>query len=253
MSQIEVLREGHVLRVVLNRPEKRNALTAAMCRELVKAVDSADHDEGVRVVVLEGRGKSFCAGMDLAEVAPETTGEITAAQEALFTLGARLSKPLVGAVQGAALGGGSGVVANCHIVIAAEDAIFGLTEIRLGLWPFLVHRAVALAVGERRALEMALTGRTMDAAGACSIGLVHEVAADAQARALEVAGVMAGWSPTAIRTGLQFLREARGKDWADAGRIAARMRNEVFESAEFREAVKAFQAKRPRGAPHPAG
>ena len=138
-------------------------------------------------------------------------------------------------------------MANCHIAIAAEDATFGLTEIRLGLWPFLVHRAVALAVGERRALEMALTGRIVDAAEACASGLVHEVAADAQARALEIAVALALRSPIAIRTGLAFLREARGKDWADAGRIAARMRNEVFESEDFREAVRAFRERRAGG------
>jgi enoyl-CoA hydratase/carnithine racemase len=185
--------------------------------------------------------------MDLAEIAPSSTEEITAAQETLFTVGSRLAKPLVGAVQGAALGGGAGLVANCHIAIAAEDASFGLTEIRLGLWPFLVHRAVSMAVGERRALEMALTGRIVDAAEARANGLVHEVAADAQARSLAIAEALAGWSPTAIRTGLEFLREARGKDWADAGRIAARMRNEVFESDYFREAVRAFREKRAGG------
>ncbi len=243
MSHIEIIPDGRILRVVLNRPEKRNALTAAMCRELVQVLDSAGRDPGVRVVLLEARGKSFCAGMDLAEIGPASTQEITAAQETLFTMGSRMGKPLIGAVQGAALGGGTGLVANCHIAIAAEDATFGLTEIRLGLWPFLVHRAVSLAVGARRALEMALTGRTLDAAEACSTGLVHEVAADAQARAQQIAAVVAAWSPTAIRTGLEFLREARGMDWADAGRIAARMRNEVFASEYFREAVKAFREK----------
>jgi enoyl-CoA hydratase/carnithine racemase len=244
VKHIETAPQGRVLRVVLNRPEKRNALSAAMCRELVEALESAGRDPTVRAVLLEARGKSFCAGMDLTEIGPDSTEEITAAQEALFTVGSRLDKPLVGAVRGAALGGGTGLVANCHIAIAAADATFGLTEIRLGLWPFLVHRAVALAVGERRALEMALTGRTVDAAEARAIVLVHEVAADAEARALEIAEVLAGWSATAIRTGLQFLREARGKDWAEAGQLAARMRNEVFGSEEFQEAVRAFRARR---------
>jgi enoyl-CoA hydratase/carnithine racemase len=244
VSHIEKVPYGRVLRVVLNRPEKRNALSAAMCRELAEALESAGRDPEVRVLLLEARGKSFCAGMDLAEIAPESTEEITAAQEALFTVGSRLDKPLVGAVQGAALGGGTGLVANCHIAIAAENATFGLTEIRLGLWPFLVYRAVALAMGERRALEMALTGRTVDASEARADGLVHEVAADAPARALEIAVALSAASPTAIRTGLKFLRETRGKDWADAGTIAARMRNEVFESEYFREAVRAFGGRR---------
>jgi len=244
MSYIESLPQGRILRIVLNRPEKRNALTAAMCRELVQLLDAAGRDPAVRVVVLEARGKSFCAGMDLGEIDPTSTHEITGAQETLFTVGTRMNKPIVGAVQGAALGGGTGLVANCHIVVAGEDATFGLTEIRLGLWPFLVHRAVSMAVGERRALEMALTGRTFDAAEACTLGLVHEVTADIQARALEIATAIAAWSPTAIRSGMEFIREARGKDWSDAGRIAARMRNEVFESEYFREAVRAFREKK---------
>jgi len=247
VSHIETAAQGRILRVALNRPEKRNALTAAMCRELVEALEAGNQDAGVRVLLLEARGKSFCAGMDLGEIAPTTTAEITAAQEALFTVGSRLGKPLVGAVQGAALGGGTGLVANCHIAVAAEDASFGLTEIRLGLWPFLVHRAVSLAVGERRGLEMALTGRIVDAAEAHSFGLVHEVAADAGARALAIANAVAAWSPAAIRAGLEFLRQTRGKDWAEAGRIAARMRDEVFESDYFREAVKAFREKRAGG------
>jgi enoyl-CoA hydratase/carnithine racemase len=244
MSNLELVTQGRILHVVLNRPEKRNALTATMCRDLVQTLDAAVRDPAVRVVLLEARGKSFCAGMDLAEIAPSTTHEITTAQETLFTIGTRMNKPLIGAVQGAALGGGTGLVANCHIAIAAEGATFGLTEIRLGLWPFLVHRAVSLAVGERRALEMALTGRTLDAAEASTLGLVHEVAADAQVRAQEIATAIAAWSPTALRSGLEFIREARGKDWSDAGRIAARMRNEVFESEYFREAVKAFRERK---------
>jgi enoyl-CoA hydratase/carnithine racemase len=193
--------------------------------------------------LLEARGKSFCAGMDLAEIGSESATEITGAQEGLFTVGARLHKPVVGAVQGAALGGGTGLVANLHIAIAAEDATFGLTEIRLGMWPFLVYRSVSLAVGERRALEMALTGRTMDAVEARAAGLVHEVAANAQARAEEIALAVAAWSSEAIRAGLGYLRLARGMNWADAGKVAAQMRNDVFESEYFQDAVQRFREK----------
>ena len=88
---------------------------------------------------------------------------MNALHEQLFTIGVRLEKPMVAAVHGAALGGGTGLVANCHVVVALRDAAFGLTEIRLGLWPFLVFRAVAAALGERRAMELALTGRVFRA------------------------------------------------------------------------------------------
>src|SRR5205085_7178108 len=110
--------------------------------------ESAERDPQIGAIIFTANGKSFCAGMDIEEITHADTGAIGQVHEQLFTIGARLSKPLIAAVHGAALGGGTGLVANCHIVIAGEDATFGLTEIRLGLWPFLVFRAVAGAVGE---------------------------------------------------------------------------------------------------------
>jgi enoyl-CoA hydratase/carnithine racemase len=142
------------------------------------------------------------------------------------------------------LGGGVGLVANCHIAVASGRAVFGLTEIRLGLWPFLVFRAMVAAVGERRALEMALTGRTFGAVEAKAIGLVHEVAEDADEQAMAVAEGIAAASPTAIRNGMAFVREARGRSWQQAGEIARRVRNQIFESADFREGLDAFREKR---------
>jgi enoyl-CoA hydratase/carnithine racemase len=159
-------------------------------------------------------------------------------------VGARLTKPLVAAVDGAALGGGAGLVANCHIVIAGGNATFGLTEIRLGLWPFLVYRAVAAALGERRALELALTGRIFGAEEARDIGLVHEIAPVAEKRDLEVAESVAGFSPTAIQLGMNFVQEVRDEDSATSGQIARRMREQVFAGADFQEGVKAFREKR---------
>src|SRR6202140_3579783 len=140
---LETNRQGRLLRLVLNRPEKRNALNTQLCRDLAVALEHADRDPAVGAILLSGNGKHFCAGMDLSEVSAQSTGAINAAQEQLFTVGARIGKPLVGAVQGAALGGGMGLAANCHIVVAREDAIFGLTEIRVGLWPFLVFRTLS--------------------------------------------------------------------------------------------------------------
>src|SRR5438105_4724909 len=168
-------RHGRLLQLTLNRPDKRNALNAALCRAIIDAVTHAAADRSVGAIVLSGEGKAFCAGMDLKEMAEDDdTSRVDVLHEQLFTLGARIGKPLVAAVQGAALGGGTGLVANCHVVIAGEDAIFGLTEIRLGLWPFLIFRSVMAALGERRTIELALTGRTFSAAEAREIGLVHE-------------------------------------------------------------------------------
>jgi enoyl-CoA hydratase/carnithine racemase len=241
---LQIVREGRVLRLFLNRPDKRNALNAELCRALVDALEEADRDPGIGAILLAGRGKSFCAGMDLHEVDTGDSEEIAELHERLFTLGSRLTKPLVAAVQGAALAGGTGLVANCHVAIAPEDATFGLTEIRLGLWPFLVFRAMAAALGERRTVELALTGRIFGGREAVEMGLVHEVAADFEGRGREVAESLAAFSPSAIRSGLLYVQEARGKDWAVAGAIAQRARNEVFQSQDFQEGIRAFREKR---------
>jgi enoyl-CoA hydratase/carnithine racemase len=245
MSDIlEISRSGRVLSLHLNRPDKRNALSAALCREIVQAVEAADSDPSIGAVLVAARGPAFCAGMDLAEVRPGNSDEINRAHEQLFTLGARIAKPIVAAVEGAALGGGAGLVANCHIAIASSHASFGLTEIRLGLWPFLIFRAMTTAVGERRTLEMALTGRVFPAAEAKEIGLVHDVSQDAAAHAFELASAVAAASPTSIRSGMTFVEQVRGRTWQEAGEIARQLRNEVFESADFREGISAFREKR---------
>jgi hypothetical protein len=158
-----------------------------------------------------------------------------------------MTKPLIAAVHGAALAGGTGLAANCHIVVAAEDATFGLTEIRIGLWPFVIFRTIAAALGQRRATELALSGRIFPASEAREYGLVHHVVETANLleRAREIAGAIAEASPTAIHAGLAFVRDARGKSWEEAGDLARRMRNDVFRSADFQEGIRAFQEKRP--------
>jgi enoyl-CoA hydratase/carnithine racemase len=241
---LQSTQSGRVLKLTLNRPEKRNALSAELCLELVRAIQSGQDDPGVGAILLTANGSVFCAGMDLSEIGATTSAQLDEAHEQLFTLGARLVKPLVASVQGAALGGGTGLVANCHIVIASPEATFGLTEIRLGLWPFLVYRAVSAALGDRRTLELSLTGRIFDAAEAQAFGLAHEVAPDPAARAAEVAATVANWSPTAIRSGMSFVQQVRDRSWTDGGSIARLIRGEVFESEDFREGIEAFRAKR---------
>ena len=243
---LQKVQHGRVLQLILDRPEKRNALNIELCQAVLEAVESAVQDPAVGAILLTGNGKSFCAGMDLEEAARGATPETNSLHERLFTLGARSCKPLIAAVQGAALGGGTGLVANCHIVIAEPGATFGLTEIRLGLWPFVISRSVAAAIGERRATELALSGRIFGAHEAREYGLVHHVVESARLmeQAREIAGALAEASPTAIRSGLTFVREARGKSWEEAGALARRMRNEVFQSADFEEGIRAFQEKR---------
>ena len=135
-------------------------------------------------------------------------------------------------------------MANCHIVVAGPEASFGLTEIRLGLWPFLVYRAVAAAMGERRTLELSLTGRIFGSSEAREFGLAHELADDPVGRAVEIAREVSGFSPTALRCGMDFVQQVRGVGWAEAGVLAREVRNQVFTSEDFQEGIRAFREKR---------
>ncbi len=246
-ENLQISCHGRVLRLALNRPDRRNALNMELCTALAAALDDAENNASVGAVLLSGIGKSFCAGMDLHEVLAPGGADINDIHERIFTAGLRMTKPLVAAVHGAALAGGTGLAANCHIVVAAEDATFGLTEIRIGLWPFVIFRTVAAALGQRRTTELALTGRIFGAAEAREYGLAHHVVEPAMLmeRAQEIAGGIAEASPTAIGAGLAFVRDARGKSWEEAGELARQMRGEVFRSADFQEGIRAFQEKRP--------
>ena len=239
---LETKQEGRVLRVWLNRPDQRNSLTTELCRELVDTLDRAEKDGNVGSVLLAGRGESFCTGMDLNELATGDVEKVSRLQEILFTMGARLTKPLIGAVQGAALASGTGVVANCHVVIASENATFGLTGIRLGLWPFVIFHAVSAAVGERRAIAMTITGEVLSAAEALRTGLVHKVVpiGELEQRALEVAQTVANYSSHAMHTGLGFVRTVQGQTWKDAAGVGRLIRDQFLKSTEFQADLRVF-------------
>jgi len=245
-THLEVRQEGRVLRLTLNRPEKRNALTLAMCREVAETLRRAESDRRVGSVLLDASGDVFCAGMDLDEALAGDPDEHSRVHEELFTIGARLALPVVAAVSGPALGGGVGLVANAHVVVAAQGATFGLTEVRLGLWPFVVYRAVAAAIGEHRAMELALTGRIVSAQDALAWGLVHHVVPpfELDDRASAIAAGLAASSQEALRRGMAFVNQSRALDSEAVGELARRARKAAFESPDFQEGVRAFREKR---------
>jgi enoyl-CoA hydratase/carnithine racemase len=237
---LTIQQDNRVLRLTLNRPEKRNALNVALCQELVAAIEKADTDPAVGAILLTGNGKAFCAGMDLSEALQPDRTQMDKVHEKLFTIGYRLRKPIVAGVHGAALAGGTGLAANAHILVAGEDAQFGLTEIRIGLWPILIFRAMKAAVGERRATELALTGRRFTAQEAAAFGLVHEVSAKPIERAEAIAQEISELSLTAISLGLDYVNQTRDRSWDEAGRIGREIRAEALESPDFKAKVHAF-------------
>lgn len=241
---IETSVANRVAHLTLNRPEKRNALNSATCRELLKALDSAEADSAVGAILLRGSGPAFCAGMDLSEVLSADQDELMTLHERLFTVIQRARKPIVAAVHGAVMAAGMGLAANAHIVIASADARFALTEIRIGLWPVVVFRAVTRAIGERRATELSLTGRTIEAEEALRFGLVTEIAPDHHAKASEIAGKLAAYSPLAISVGLEHIARTRGLDWRAAEPINRELRSRLMASDDFKRGVEAFLTSR---------
>ncbi|MGI9074838.1 MAG: enoyl-CoA hydratase/isomerase family protein [Bryobacteraceae bacterium] len=238
--------ENRVLHLTLNRPNKRNALNTEMCAKIVEAIASAQNDQNVGSILMSAAGQSFCAGMDLDEAVKSSDTELAEIHEKLFTVGVNSLKPIVLCVNGPALGGGLGLVAQGHAIVAAEGAVFGLTEMRLGLWPFLVYRAVEAALGARRTLELSLTTRVFSTHDALQWGLVHYVfpPSDAADNAAAIARDLAKASSLAISAGMQYVRESRGKSWEEAGELAAALRRKLMDSADFKEGCAAFKEKR---------
>jgi enoyl-CoA hydratase/carnithine racemase len=246
MPALTVERNHRVLHVTLNRPEKRNALTSGMCAGIVETIRSAQEDVHIGSILLSAAGPVFCAGMDVDEALAMSHAQLTDLHDDLFSIGFHSKKPIIVCANGAALGGGMGLVAQAHIVLASENSVFGLTEIRLGLWPFMVYRSVEAAIGPRRTLELSLTGRTFHSHDALQWGLVHQVCPPTEAydRANCIAREIAKCSPAAIDAGLEYYHGSRGKSWKEAGDLAAQLRVKVMESDDLKEGFEAFKHKR---------
>jgi methylglutaconyl-CoA hydratase len=183
MTKVE--RAGAVLRVTLNRPEKRNAIDEQMVSELRGAIEKASGDADARVVVIAAEGPDFCAGLDLSML---TQGDETGALEFLESAERLASlyrglrscpKPVIAAVKGRALGGGCGLAMACDAVLAAESARFGFPEVNIGFVPAIVMSLLRRSVGEKRAFELLASGEPVHAREACEFGMITRVYADA--------------------------------------------------------------------------
>ena len=248
-----VERQGHVLVVTMNRPEARNALSAEMMNIMREAWDQVDNDRDIRVCVLTGAGGAFCAGADLKAMTQSHPGksfegggwDLTRIDALLK--GRRLTKPLVAAVEGPAIAGGTEILQATDIRVAGESARFGVSEARWGLFP-LGGSAVRLVrqVPYTLAADILLTGRHLTAAEAREIGLVGRVVPDGQAldTALEIAEQVAANGPLAVQAILRTIRDTEGMAEDDAFKIEAEIGMRVFMSEDAKEGPRAFADKR---------
>jgi len=234
-----------ILQITLNRPGKRNALNRQMSTEIADAVTEAQERDDIACILMRANGPVFCAGMDLDEASHDSP-ELGTLHEKLFTIGMASLKPIVAVVNGAALGGGLGLAAQAHMVYAGDGAVFGLPEIQVGLWPFLVFRCVSSALGHRRTLALSLSGRSFSAAEAREWGLVHRVlpGSEIEERGHAMARRLAKASPMALALGMRYVKESAGKSWDEAGELAAALRVKLMESGDFQEGREAFKEKR---------
>ncbi len=221
MALVRVHVHGHTGTVILNRPEKRNALSRSLLAELVQALHDLHLQRSVRAVVLTATGSAFCAGMDLLEMLETSRSPNAHAQwyndavayRDLVELMLRFPKPLIAAVNGPALAGGMGLVLACDYVLAAREASFGLPEPRRGIVAGMVAPLVFFRLGGSQAARLLLFAQSIDAPEAQRIGLCHEVLPAEQlwARAHELAGEAARCAPEALRLSKQLLNETIGE------------------------------------------
>ncbi len=253
MSHVLIATDGAIATLWLNRPDIHNAFDDGLIGEVTAALDRLAKDAAVRVVLLAGKGKSFSAGADLAwmkRMAGYSLAQNEADATALAAMLHRLDslpKPTIALIQGAAMGGGVGLAAACDIAIAADNAVFALSETRLGLIPAVISPYVISAIGARAARRYFLTAERFDAPTAQTLGLVSAVVPPNKlmAEGARVAGLLHQNGPQAVVEAKQLIAAVVGRpaDAALRADTAARIAR-VRATAEGREGVAAFLEKR---------
>jgi enoyl-CoA hydratase len=248
-----VEQEGHTLVVTMNRPEARNALSGEMMDVMREAWDRVNDDPEIRVAILTGAGGAFCAGADLKAMASSHPGDsfegggwdLSVIKPLLK--GFRLTKPLIAAVEGPAIAGGTEILQATDIRVAGESARFGVSEPRWGLYP-LGGSAVRLVrqLPYTVAADLLLTGRHIKAPEAKEIGLIGHVVPDGTAldKAREIADAIAANGPLAVQAILRTIRDTEGMHEDEAFKLDAKVGAPVFSSDDAREGPSAFAEKR---------
>jgi methylglutaconyl-CoA hydratase len=252
-STLKFEREGEIATLTLNRPEKRNAISTPMIEDLFAALTSAEEDRSVRVVILTGAGKAFCSGMDLetlqalAKQTPAQNLADSRRMAKMFRLVYGFPKPLITAVNGAAIAGGCGLATLSDFTIAVPAAKFGYTEVRIGFIPALVSVMLRRQIGEKHARDLLLTGRIIDAAEAFRLGLVTEIVPpdDLMKRAREVANMFLEASPTSVAMTKRLLLRYDEGQLGQEMELATQENAQIRATEDFREGLASFLEKRP--------
>lgn len=237
-----------ILRLTLNRPDKRNALDSGTIADLVRALQQAELDASVRVVAINGAGKDFCAGADLDELlasadrSPEENEKAAARLGAVFTAIRRSPRPVVAVVHGRALAGGAGLATACDLVLAAESSQFGYPEVQRGFVPAMVMTMLRRVTGEKRAFDLVATGRLVKAGEAQQLGLVSQVVADAdlESTAAALLTQLAGNSASALALIKRLFYELDGRSFEEGIALGAKVNALARAHPDFRVAISAF-------------
>ena len=247
---IEYAAAAGVARITLARPGKRNAITGEMMSALREALQKAAGDSSVRVLLIRGAGKDFCAGLDLSEVlksAEDAGAAIDSARRLgdLYIAMRRHPKPIVAAVQGRALGGGAGIATASDLILAAESAQFGYPEVKLGFIPAIVFTMLQRAVNERQSMELALTGEPIDARRAHDVGLINQVFPDAEfdTRVEAYVAVLAGQSATAMSMSKTLLYQTEGMSFEGSIEAGVQANVQARMTDDFKRGVERFLKK----------
>lgn len=247
-TPVSLERRGRVLWLVLDRPERRNAIGTSTVRDLVSALKSSEADTEIGAVVITGRGSVFSAGADLKEFHSSLGDSATQHWESgepwfeLFSLVPTLAKPVVAAVNGPAIAGGCGLVAVCDMAVASESATFATPEVNIGLFPLFILPALIRAVGRRHAASLAMSGRTIDAREAERIGLVNTVASptDFDSAVCTLADNLANKMPFTMKLGKRVFSRIAELDYASGLEVARAVRGAFLASDDLRRGTESF-------------
>ena len=239
-----------VARITLNRPEKRNAITSEMMTALSEVLQRGAADSAVRVLLIRGAGKDFCAGLDLSEELKSAEDAETSLASArrlgdLYIAMRRHPKPVISAVQGRALGGGAGIATASDLILAAESAQFGYPEVKLGFIPAIVATMLRRAVNERQAMELALTGEPLNAPRAYAIGLINCVFPDAEfdSEVERYVAALAESSATALSLSKALLYQTDGLSFEASIEAGVQANVQARTTDDFKRGVERFLKK----------